>query len=270
MGAENRSDRHRRLCSKFSKELGAGSHPAIARYEQKVPEAEWPELLAELIREEHSSRRKAGELPTLDEYIKRFRGRKAQVQAAFFTTPDDGGERHALVRELGKGGQATVYLAHDNEHDEDVAIKVLHQSTLPTTLGRFKQEAHLLKKCKHPLIVPILEHFEQGERLFIVLEFIPGQPLAKKLAADGKMAAIEAARLVAQVADAVDHVHTQSETKGSAIVHRDIKPGNIIVDDQGQPLVGRNPFEAVVRYADNAGISREIAQQPFHRLGRCS
>jgi serine/threonine protein kinase len=222
-------------CSAFAKALKAGERPSMEDYLAQVPNPELPELLAKLVREEHAFRWKAGELPTLAEYKARFPNHGEAVERAFFTKHDEGGVRYALVCVLAKGGQGTVYRAKDNKEGDAVAIKVMHQET-QDAVKRFKQEARLLKKAKHPLVVSTLDDFERGGRLFIVMEYIAGPTLAAKVQSDGPFTATHAARLVAQVAEAIDHVHRKTR-EHTTVVHRDLKPANIILDHNGDPHI---------------------------------
>ncbi len=127
--------------------------------------------------------------------------------------------------ELGQGGMATVYLARDLKHDRDVALKVL-RSDLSETLvrDRFLREIRLAARLNHPHILPLYDSGEAGGFLYFVMPVMRGQTLRTRLAA-GPMPVDEAVRVASQVADALDHAHRQD------IVHRDVKPENILLHE---------------------------------------
>ena len=140
-------------------------------------------------------------------------------------------DRYRLERELGQGGMATVYLAHDVRHDRQVAIKVVHPD-LAATLGpeRFLAEIKTTAKLQHPHILPLLDSGEAGGVLFYVMPFIAGESLRDRLTREQQLPVDEAVRITRQVADALGHAHAQG------IVHRDIKPENILLQE-GHALV---------------------------------
>ena len=111
---ENPSELCDRLATEFATRFKEGGNPRIELYLERVRPAEQPELLGELVREEHLLRREKGELPTLDEYKTRFPDSPEVLQNAFFTKREEGGVDYALIRDLGAGGSGTVYLARDN------------------------------------------------------------------------------------------------------------------------------------------------------------
>src|SRR5436305_11805867 len=139
--------------------------------------------------------------------------------------------RYTLVRELGQGGMATVYLATDVKLGRRVAIKVLP----PTTRhylgsGRFQREVLFAAQLSHPNIVPLFEADEADELLFYVMEYVEGDSLKDRLARDGPLAVDEAIRITAEVGDALEYAHE------SGVIHRDIKPGNILLS-RGHAMV---------------------------------
>src|SRR5438876_1712338 len=139
--------------------------------------------------------------------------------------------RYTLVRELGQGGMATVYLATDVKLGRRVAIKVLP----PTTRhylgsGRFQREVLFAAQLSHPNIVPLFEADEADELLFYVMEYVEGDSLKDRLARDGPLAVDEAIRIAAEVGDALEYAHE------TGVVHRDIKPGNILLS-RGHAMV---------------------------------
>lgn len=133
---------------------------------------------------------------------------------------------YSLQRELGRGGMGIVYLARDVQLDRDVAIKVL-----PTALAqsadareRFLREARTAAGLSHPHIVPIHRVGEAGGFVFFVMSFVEGETLGERLRARGPMPADEAMRVLREVAWALAYAH------GRGIVHRDVKPDNIMLE----------------------------------------
>lgn len=140
--------------------------------------------------------------------------------------------RYEIVRELGKGGMAAVYLAHDPAVKRDVAVKVLPPSvTLNQDLrDRFKREAEVIARLEHPNIVPIYDFGEQDGHLYIVMRYMAGGTLADRML-EGRMPFTEIETLVARIASVLDRAHEHG------IVHRDLKPGNILFDQYGDAFL---------------------------------
>jgi eukaryotic-like serine/threonine-protein kinase len=140
-------------------------------------------------------------------------------------------DRYRVERELGRGGMATVYLARDVKHDRPVALKVLHPE-VAVTLGkeRFLREIQLTARLQHPHILPIHDSGEASGQLWYSMPFVAGQSLRERLLRDGVLPEEEALRLTREVAVALDYAHRQG------IVHRDVKPENILLSDD-HPLV---------------------------------
>ncbi len=140
-------------------------------------------------------------------------------------------DRYRFERELGQGGMATVYLAHDLKHDRDVAIKVLHPD-LGAALGgdRFLAEIKTTAKLQHAHILPLLDSGDAGGLLYYVMPVVTGETLRARLERERQLPIAEAVRIAREVASALDYAHRQG------IVHRDIKPENILLHD-GQAMV---------------------------------
>src|SRR5436309_10171401 len=140
-------------------------------------------------------------------------------------------DRYRIERELGQGGMATVYLAHDLKHDRDVAIKVLHED-LGATLGpeRFLAEIKTTAKLQHPHILPLLDSGEAGGLLFYVMPFVAGETLRERLTRDTQLPIGDGICIAREVAYALGAAH------GLGIIHRDIKPENILLQG-GHALV---------------------------------
>ncbi len=139
--------------------------------------------------------------------------------------------RYRLERELGAGGMATVYLAHDLKHERQVAIKVLRPE-LAAVLGadRFVQEIKTTAKLQHPHILPLFDSGQADGFLYYVMPYIEGETLRDKLNREKQLGIEEAVRITTEVADALDYAHRHD------VIHRDIKPENILLHD-GRPLV---------------------------------
>jgi len=135
-------------------------------------------------------------------------------------------DRYRIERELGRGGMATVYLAHDLRHGRDVAVKVLHED-LGAALGkeRFLREISIVANLTHPHILPLHDSGEAGGCLFYVMPYVPGQSLRSRLLRERQLAIDEALHITREIGDALAHAHR------AGIVHRDVKPGNILLAD---------------------------------------
>jgi serine/threonine-protein kinase len=133
------------------------------------------------------------------------------------------GQSYRVDRELGAGGMATVYLAHDLKHERDVAIKVLHPD-LGAALGadRFLAEIKTTAKLQHPHILPLLDSGAADGLLYYVMPYVKGETLRARLER-GPVPIAEAAELLRNVLQALQYAHD------AGIVHRDIKPENILL-----------------------------------------
>ena len=135
-------------------------------------------------------------------------------------------DRYKIERELGAGGMATVYLAHDLKHDRDVAIKVLHPD-LGAALGgdRFLSEIRTTARLQHPHILPLLDSGEADGLLYYVMPLVTGETLRARLEREKQLPIHDAVRIAREVASALDYAHRQN------VIHRDIKPENILLHD---------------------------------------
>jgi serine/threonine-protein kinase len=140
-------------------------------------------------------------------------------------------DRYRVTREVGAGGMATVYLAHDIRHDRDVAIKVLHPD-LAAALGaeRFLAEIKTTAKLQHPHILPLLDSGEAGGLLYYVMPYVSGESLRSRLERETQLPVDDAVRIAREVLSALESAHKQG------VVHRDIKPENILLHED-QALV---------------------------------
>ncbi len=140
-------------------------------------------------------------------------------------------DRYRVERVIGEGGMATVYLAEDLKHRRMVALKVMRPE-LAATLGadRFLREVEIAAQLTHPHILPMYDSGEANGVLYYVMPFIEGESLAARLARDGELPVEEAVRLAREVAEALAYAHKRG------IVHRDVKPANILLN-QGHALM---------------------------------
>ena len=140
-------------------------------------------------------------------------------------------DRYRIERELGAGGMATVYLAHDLKHDRLVAVKVL-KPELAAVLGadRFVVEIKTTASMSHPHILPLFDSGEADGFLYYVMPYIQGETIREKLNRETQCGVDEAVRITREVADALDYAHRHG------VIHRDIKPENILLHD-GRAMV---------------------------------
>jgi len=152
-------------------------------------------------------------------------------------------DRYRIERQIGQGGMATVYLAHDIRHDRDVAIKVLHED-LGATLGpeRFLAEIKTTAKLQHPHILPLLDSGEASGLLFYVMPFVAGETLRERLTRDTQLPIPDGIRIAREIADALGAAHAHG------IIHRDIKPENILLQG-GHALVADFGIALAVQHA---------------------
>jgi hypothetical protein len=135
-------------------------------------------------------------------------------------------DRYVISREIGAGGMATVYLAHDRKLDRDVALKVLRPE-LGAVLGseRFLTEIKISARLDHPHILTLIDSGDADGLLYYVLPYVRGESLRVKLARERQLGLDEALMITKQVASALDYAHRQG------LVHRDIKPENILLQE---------------------------------------
>ena len=140
------------------------------------------------------------------------------------------GGRYRLVELLGQGGMATIYRARDAQLDRDVAVKLLRPEfgQDPDFLARFRDEARAAASLNHPNIVSVFDFGEDESGPYLVMELVEGEDLASILRGNGPLAPRQAARVSAEAAKALQAAHIR------AIVHRDVKPSNILVGRDGR------------------------------------
>jgi serine/threonine-protein kinase len=140
--------------------------------------------------------------------------------------------RYTLIRKLGEGGMAKVYLAEDCRHERLVALKVLNRErSAAFGAERFEREIKLLAHLRHPFILPLHDSGEAAGELYFVMPYIDGESLRARLQRDGSLSLDDAGRIIRQIADALDYAHEEH------VIHRDIKPENILLSRHGHALL---------------------------------
>jgi tRNA A-37 threonylcarbamoyl transferase component Bud32/tetratricopeptide (TPR) repeat protein len=156
--------------------------------------------------------------------------------------------RYRIEREIGRGGMASVFLAHDIRHDRQVALKFIHAEVADRqATERFRREIALLARLQHPHILPLYDSGESDGALFYVMPYIGGESLRGRIAREKRLPVNEAVRLACEIADALAYAHAHE------IIHRDIKPENILISE-GHALVG------------DFGIARAVSRAGGRRL----
>lgn len=141
-------------------------------------------------------------------------------------------DHYRIESEVGQGGMAVVYRAVDTNTNQEVALKVLS----PTIAGdrrfirRFRREGGLLARMKHPNIVPVLDYGESGGYVYLAMPFVRGSTLAVVLKTN-RLKLSDVTRWIGQICDALQYAHSRG------IIHRDVKPSNIIINDEGNALL---------------------------------
>ncbi len=134
-------------------------------------------------------------------------------------------ERYTIEREIGAGGMATVYLALDRKHGRHVAVKVLrHELGLDTTSERLRREISITARLIHPNIMPLFDSGEVGGSAYFVMPYMEGSTLRDRLSREGSLDVAKAVAIAGDVADALDYAHARG------VVHRDVKPENILLE----------------------------------------
>src|SRR3954451_18658136 len=160
--------------------------------------------------------------------------------------------RYRLEAKLGSGGMSTVYLARDSTLDRAVAVKVMHRemSEQADQLQRFRQEARAVAKLSHPNVVAVIDAGEDGGHPYIVFEYVEGETLKQRINRIGALDAQEALAYAIEIARGLSVAHSRK------MVHRDIKPQNVLIDSEGRAKL------------TDFGISRQLEQDGMTATGR--
>src|SRR5579871_2090932 len=259
--APDQALRVEQLCTRFEDACKTGPRPRIEDYLGDAAPPERDVLLQELLRLELAYRRQQHETHSPEEYYERFPQYAHLIRAVFgavesgesdraAATPASAGSgpdsasaettavpvrlgRYRITGVLGKGAFGVVYRGHDDDLRRDVAIKVPHRQRVaqPGDVEAYLAEARIVASLDHPHIVPVHDVGRTDDGCcFVVSKFIEGSDLARKLQ-EGRPAFPQAAELIATVAEALHHAHRRG------LVHRDIKSGNILMDNHGKAFV---------------------------------
>ena len=168
------------------------------------------------------------------------------------TTPEKIGP-YVIQKELGRGGMASVFLAHDTRFERDVAVKILPQHFLhdPNFRLRFEREAKTIAALEHPAIVPVHDFGEVNGQPYLVMRYMPGGTLTQHAAA-GHFTLEKARPIVNKIASALDFAHQRG------VIHRDLKPDNVLFDQLGLP------------YLSDFGIAKLCSSDPNDDPGALS
>ncbi len=160
--------------------------------------------------------------------------------------------RYRLKAKLGSGGMSTVYLAIDDTLDRPVAVKVMHReiSEEPEQLERFRREARAVAKLSHPNVVAVIDAGEDGGHPYIVFEYVEGENLKQRIRRLGPLDPQEALAYAIEIAGGLSVAHARK------MVHRDVKPQNVLIDAEGRAKV------------TDFGIARQLEQQGVTDTGR--
>jgi eukaryotic-like serine/threonine-protein kinase len=161
-------------------------------------------------------------------------------------------DRYRLESKLGSGGMSTVYLAVDETLGREVAIKVLHReiSDQPDQLERFRREARAVARLSHPNLVGVIDAGEDGGHPYIVFEYVPGETLKRRIDEQGPLGLDEAAAYAIEIGRGLACAHA------SLLVHRDVKPQNVLIDADGRAKV------------TDFGIARSLESSGLTATGR--
>lgn len=141
--------------------------------------------------------------------------------------------RYRLQSKLGSGGMSTVYLAHDENLDRPVAVKIMHAeiSDQPEQLVRFRREARTVARISHPNVVSVIDAGEDDGHPYIVFEYVEGETLKARIDRMGSLPADEAAAFAIEIGRGLAAAHANQ------LVHRDVKPQNVLIDQDGRAKV---------------------------------
>jgi len=167
--------------------------------------------------------------------------------------------RYSLERELGRGGMGVVYLAREVRLDRPVAIKLLPPSKTsdPRLRERFLREARTAAKLSHPNIIPIHAVEEIGEFVFFAMAYVEGETLTERVRRRGPLSPSDASRLLRDVAWALAYAH------GQGVIHRDVKPDNILLESGGRVLVADFGIASVVAGAGALSTGEVVGTPEF-------
>jgi serine/threonine protein kinase len=271
---------------RFEQAWKKGPRPRIEDFLATVDESLWPSLLEELLRVECELLRRGGEEPNEAVYRLRFLGHESVISSVFASSPlppGPGGQaerpaetlarsvsapaiRSALpeelanhpdyevIRELDHGGMGVVYLARNHLMERDEVLKVMGPKIVdqPGVMDRFLREIRAVAKLRHPNIVSAYTAFRCGKSLIFAMEYVVGLDLRRMVKARGPVPVSHACSYVHQAALGLQHAHEEG------MVHRDIKPGNLMLSHKKE--------HAVIKLLD-FGLSKAASEQSASEIG---
>ena len=166
--------------------------------------------------------------------------------------------RFTIIRELGRGAQGAVYLAHDPQLERQVAIKTLRPGSAQTE--KLLREARIVSKLQHANIVPLYDAGESQGETYLVCSYVEGGTLAKMLQ-EGALPPVKSAEIACNLLDALEYAHQQG------VVHLDIKPANIMIGQRGQPMLMDFGIARLMNERSEAG--REVVGSPQYIAPEC-
>ncbi|HMG11658.1 MAG TPA: protein kinase, partial [Gemmatimonadaceae bacterium] len=183
-----------------------------------------------------------------------FRRPAAERFAALFDDdvahfPEALAERYRLIAQLGRGGMATVYLAHDLKHARDVAVKIVHP-VVASALGAdlFLREIEIVAQLHHPHIVPLFESGEANGSLYYIMPYEAGASLRDRIARDSPLPLEDVLLILRDVCDALAYAHQHG------VVHRDVKPDNVLLSGRHAMVTDFGVAKAATRVAGEIGV----------------
>jgi WD40 repeat protein len=271
-------------CDRFEQAWRRGERPGLEKYLHTGHDSDLSLLFPHLLALDLGYRGDAGEQPTPEEYRQRFPHLTEIVEQVFqekgWKAERDGQAEGAalspgiiralgdfeLLEEIGRGGMGIVYRARQRSADRDVALKVIKTDwllDLPESLAlelrqRFLREVATTAKLEHPHIVPLYTAGEVDGQPYYAMRYVLGRSLSRVVEEDGPMDNDRAARYLERVARAVHYAH------GNGILHRDLKPRNILLGADGEPLVVDFGLAKLVGEAGGATHSGQLLGTPSY------
>jgi serine/threonine protein kinase/formylglycine-generating enzyme required for sulfatase activity len=226
-----------RLCDEFEAACRDGHRPKLEAYLARAG-AGAPALLENLLPIDIEYRRRREEQPTLDEYVARFPALDRERLARFFRHSEDGpfpatlGE-YDLVRRIGSGGMAVVYLARHRRMNRNVALKAIAPDSPESEvlLQRFAREVEITARLSHPNVVAALDAREDQGTVYLVTSYYEGGDLGRLVRRSGPLPVRDAIRYTRAAARGLAHAHARG------VIHRDVKPSNLLLDGDGRVCV---------------------------------
>ncbi|MEJ7592404.1 MAG: serine/threonine-protein kinase [Planctomycetaceae bacterium] len=228
------------LCDEFEALWQRGEHPDISEFLQRTSSDLWPTLFVELVRLDMEYRSTLGESPTLKDYAGRFpQFEQVLVELRVSVSPSSiqrladireiGGLK--LIQKVGSGTFGVVWKAWDPQLERELAVKLpTEQSLSREYAAEFRREAKAAAKLNHPGIVRVIDYGTENGIAYIVYDLIHGVTLQQWMRRN-EVTHKKAAELCCQIAEALSHAHA------FGVIHRDLKPGNILIDTHGLPHI---------------------------------